>query len=148
MFRLAVLVKGIDGAVELVAAVVLLLAGAQVPRLVADVVTHDLLGPSDGTLARHLVAGTAEFASGDQPLVVAYLALHAVLKLGLVVALLRRWHAAYPVAMVVLAIFVAAELARAVATGSVVLPVLAAFDLAVLALVWREYRGLRRGAPS
>ena len=149
LFRLAVLAKGLDGAVELVAAVVLLaLSAAEVPRLVADVVTRDLLGPPDGTLARHFVAGTAEFASGNRTFVVVYLALHGLIKLALVVALLKRWRPAYPAAMVVLGLFVAYELARAVSTGSIVLPFLAVFDLAILVLVWREYRLLtRRPAP-
>jgi uncharacterized membrane protein len=145
LFRLAVLIKGLDGAVELVAAVVLLaLSAAEVPRLVADVVTRDLLGPPDGTLARHFVAGTAEFASGNRTFVVVYLALHGLIKLALVVALLKRWRPAYPAAIVVLGSFVAYEIVRAVSTGSVVLPFLAAFDLAILVLVWREYKLLTR----
>lgn len=145
LFRVALLAKGLDGAVELAAALVLLvLSQAELPRLVGDVVTRDLLGPPDGALARHFVAGTAEFASGNRTFVVVYLALHAVVKLALVVALLRRWRAAYPVAVVVLALFVGYEVYRAIVTGSVVLPFLAALDLAVLVLVWREYRSLTR----
>ena len=143
LFRLAVLFKGLDGAVEAVAAVVLLLLpGQDVPRLVADVVMRDLLGPPDGTLARHVVAGTAEFASGDRGFVVAYLALHGAVKLALAVALLRRWRPAYPAAAVVLGAFVGYEVYRAVRTGSVLLPFLAALDVAVIVLVWREYRRL------
>lgn len=147
LFRVAVLVKGLDGAAELVVAVVLLLVPQQaVARLVADVVTRDLLGPPDGTLARHVVAGTAEFASGNRTFVLVYLVLHGLIKLALVVALLRKWRPAYPVAMVVLGVFVAYEVYRATQTGSVLLPILAAFDVAVIVLVWREYRALRPGS--
>ena len=103
LFRVAVLVKGLDGAIELIMAVVLLALPQQaVHRLVADVVTRDLLGPPDGALSRHFVAGTAEFASGNRTFVLLYLALHGVIKLALVVALLREWRAAYPVAIAVL----------------------------------------------
>lgn len=144
LVRIAVLVKGLDGAAELVVAIVLLLLPQQtVHRLVADVITRDLLGPPDGTLARHVVAGTAEFASGRSSFVLLYLALHGVIKLALVVALLRGWSAAYPVAVVVLGIFVGYEVYRATQTGSLLLPFLAAFDIAVIALVWREYRAVR-----
>ncbi len=149
LFRIALLVKGVDGAVELIAAVVLLVVSGQaVHRLVADVLAHDLVGPPDGTLARHLVAGTAEFASGNRTFAVVYLALHGVLKLLLVVALLRHWVPAYPVAVVVLGLFVIYELYRAVHTGSVVLPFLAALDVAIIVLVLREYRELRRAQRS
>jgi uncharacterized membrane protein len=147
LFRVAVLVKGLDGAVELVVAIVLLLLPRQaVHRLVADVVTRDLLGPPDGALSRHVVAGTAEFASGNRTFVLVYLALHGVIKLALVVALLREWRAAYPVAIAVLTVFVGYEVYRATQTGSLLLPFLAVFDVAVIALVWREYRALRLGS--
>jgi uncharacterized membrane protein len=145
LFRLAMFVKGLDGAVELIGAIVLLLVPATlVNHLVADVVSRDLVGSPDGFLARHLVAGTAEFASGNRTFVILYLGLHGVVKLALVVALLRRWMPAYPVAAVVLSVFVAYELYRAVRTGSVVLPLLAAVDILIIVMVVREYLLLRR----
>jgi uncharacterized membrane protein len=117
---------------------------AAVHQLVADVLARDLLGRPDGFLARHLVAGTAEFASGNRTFVVLYLGLHGVVKIALVVALLRHWLPAYPVAVAVLAAFVAYEIYRAVHTGSVLLPFLAALDVVVIVLIIREYRLLRR----
>jgi uncharacterized membrane protein len=145
LFRIALLVKGLDGAAELLGALVLLIVpAATVHQLVADVLARDLLGPPSGFLARHLVAGTDEFASGNRTFVVAYLALHGIVKLALVFALLRHWLPAYPVAMVVLALFVGYELYRAVNIGSVLLPFLAAIDVVVIVLIVREYRMLRR----
>ena len=145
LFRLAMFVKGLDGAIELIGAIVLLLVPATlVNHLVADVISRDLVGSPDSFLARHLVAGTAEFASGNRTFVILYLGLHGVVKLALVVALLRRWMPAYPVAAVVLSVFVAYELYRAVRTGSVVLPLLAAVDVLIIIMVIREYLLLRR----
>src|SRR5687767_15634706 len=87
-FRAALLLKALDGAAELVGAVALLLVpAATVHRLVAEIVSRDLLGPPDGFLTRHLVAGTAEFASGSRAFVLVYLGLHGVVKLALVWAL-------------------------------------------------------------
>ncbi len=138
-------VKGIDGAVELVGGVLLLLVSqSEVQKVIAAVVTHDLLGPPDGSLSRHFVTGTAEFASGDRTFAVAYLLLHGVIKVALVIALLRHWLPAYPVAVVVLGAFVVYEIYRATQTGSVLLPLLAVLDILVIALVIREYRALRR----
>jgi uncharacterized membrane protein len=145
LFRIALLVKAVDGAAELVGALVLLtVPGAALASLVNDIVARDLLGPPDGSLARHFEAGTAEFVSGSRMFAVVYLALHGVVKLALVVALLlRRWQPAYPVAALVLGVFVAYELYRATRTGSVLLPLLAALDLAIIWLIVREYRLLR-----
>jgi uncharacterized membrane protein len=141
LFKAALVVKGLDGAAELVGAVALLLVpAATVQHLIAEVVSRDLLGPPDGFLTRHLVAGTAEFASGDRTFVLVYLGLHGVVKLALVWALLRKWRPAYPVAAAVLAVFVGYELIRAVHTGSVLLPLLAALDVVIIVLILREYR--------
>lgn len=145
LFRIAMLVKGIDGALELIGGVLLLVVSqAAVQRVITDVVTHDLLGPPDGSLTRHFVAGTAEFASGDRTFAVLYLLLHGAIKVALVVALVRHWLPAYPVAIVVLGLFVVYEIYRATQTGSVLLPLLAVVDIAVIVLVIREYRALRR----
>jgi uncharacterized membrane protein len=145
LFKAALLVKGVDGAAEVLAAVVLLLVpAATVQRLVADVLSRDLLGPPDGVLARHLVAGAAEFASGNRTFVVVYLGLHGVIKLALVAALLRRWLPAYPIAVVVLGVFVGYEVYRATRTGSILLPFLAVVDIAIIVVIVREYRLLRR----
>ena len=144
LFRIALLVKAVDGAAELVGALVLLtVPGAALASLVNHIVARDLLGPPDGSLARHFEAGTAEFVSGSRTFAVVYLALHGVVKLALVVALLRRWQPAYPVAALVLGVFVAYELYRATRTGSVLLPFLAALDLAIIGLIVREYRLMR-----
>ena len=143
LFRLALLIKAVDGAAELLGALVLLaVPGAALHALVSAVLSRDLLGPPDGTLARHFEAGTAEFVSGNRTFAVVYLGLHGLVKLGLVAALLGRRRAAYPVAAVVLGVFVAYELYRATQTGSLLLPVLAVLDLAIIVLIIREYRQL------
>jgi uncharacterized membrane protein len=145
LFRIAMAVKGIDGAIELVGGVLLLLVSqTEVQKVITVVVTHDLLGPPDGSLSRHFVAGTAQFASGDRTFAVLYLLLHGAIKVALVIALLRHWLPAYPVAVVVLGAFVVYEIYRATQTGSVLLPLLAVLDILVIALVIREYLALRR----
>ena len=145
LFRAALLVKGLDGAAELVAAVVLaLVPAATIHRLVADVLVRDLPGSAHGALARHVETVTDAFATGDRTFAVAYLGLHGLVKLGLVVALARRVLPAYPVAAVVLTGFVGYELWRAALTGSLLLPVLAVLDAAIVVAVVREYRLLRR----
>jgi len=149
LFKVALLVKGVDGAAELIAAVVLMLVpGTTVHRLVADVLARDLLGSADGWLARHFVTVTDQFAAGNRTFAVVYLGLHGVVKLALVGALLRRWLPAYPVAIAVLGAFVVYELYRATRTGSIVLPVLAVVDIVIIVVIVREYRLLRCQRPG
>jgi uncharacterized membrane protein len=144
LFRLALGIKAVDGAGELIAALALLLVpGAVVHAVVNAIISRDLLGPPDGSLARHFVAGTGGFESGNRAFAVIYLGLHGMVKLALVVALQRSWRPAYPTALVVLGAFVIYELYRATQTGSLLLPFLAGLDVAVIVLIFREYRLLR-----
>ncbi len=151
LFRAALVVKAVDGAAEVLAALVLgLLPSATVHELVAAVLARDLLGPPEGALSRHLLTLSDQFAAGSRTFAVVYLGLHGVVKLALVAALWRRWLPAYPVAAAVLGAFVVYELYRAARTGSVLLPVLAAVDIAIVVVVVREYRLIRgrRGRPA
>jgi uncharacterized membrane protein len=146
LFRIAVAIKGVDGGVQVVAAIALLFVPpALVLRLARAVITRDLLGDPSGTLAGHLQEAAGHFAGGSTRwFAISYLLLHGLIKLGLVVALLRRILPAFPVAVVVLAAFVVYELIRAVHTHSIALPFFAALDVAIIVLVIREYLQLRR----
>jgi uncharacterized membrane protein len=144
LLRAALFVKGLDGAVELLAGVALLVVGSRgLDGLTRAVVGHHLLGSPNGALAERFAAGEAALAGGDRTFAVVYLVLHGLVKLGLVVALLREVPAAYPVAVGVLGVFCASEAYLAVDRGSGSMGVAAALDLALVVLVLREYRRLR-----
>ncbi|MGY1760916.1 DUF2127 domain-containing protein [Geodermatophilus sp. SYSU D00779] len=146
LLHAALLLKGLDGAVELLAGVALALVGPrELGELTQRVVAHHLLGSPRGALAERFTAGEAALSGGDRTFAVVYLTLHGLVKLGLVVALLRELRPAYPVAIGVLAVFVGYEAYRAVRTGSSALWAAAALDLAITVLVVREYRRLTAG---
>jgi uncharacterized membrane protein len=149
LFRVALLLKGLDGAVELLAAMALAVVTPDVldgfVRLVLD---HHLLGGPHSDLATRFAAGEEQVLGSGRTFAVVYLALHGVVKCGLVVAMARRIRPAYPVAAVVLGLLVIYELYRATRTGSVLLPAFAALDLFIIALIIREYLRLRRGAVA
>lgn len=110
--------------------------------LVQLVLDHHLLGGPHSALAERFATGEEHLVGSDRTFAVVYLLLHGLTKCGLVIALARRVRPAYPVAVVVLGGFVGYEIYRAVQTGSVLLPVLAAIDVLVIVLVIREYRRL------
>ena len=148
LLRAALLLKGLDGAVELLAGVALAVVGArELGGLTRRVVEHHLLGSPRGALAERFAAGEAALTGGDRTFAVVYLIAHGLVKLGLVVALLREVRPAYPLAIGVLAVFVVYEALRAARTGSAALWAAAALDLAVIALVLREYRRLTAARP-
>ncbi len=148
LLRAVLFLKGLDGAVELLAGTALAVVGPrELGALARRVVEHHLLGSPRGALAERFAAGEAALSGGDRTFAVVYLTLHGLLKLGLVVALLRELRPAYPVAIAVLAVFVVYEVYRAVRTGSWALWAAAALDLVIAGLVVREYRRLTAWRP-
>jgi uncharacterized membrane protein len=145
LFDVAIAIKGIDGAIQIIGAIVLFfIPPSAITGLANSIVTRDLLGDQEGTLARHLTKAAADFAGGDtRTFALVYLLLHGLIKVGLVLALLRKIMPAYPIATVILGGFVIYELYRAVRTGSIALPIFAAIDIVIIILVLREYRQLR-----
>ena len=146
LFKVAVALKGLDGLGQLVLGIVLIfIPPTLITGLANDVVTRDLLGDPNGTLSTHLQTAAHDFADGtSRTFAIGYLLLHAVIKLGLVAALLRKVLPLYPVAAVVLGAFVVYEIVRAVHTHSIALPIFAAIDVVIIVLVVREYFQLRR----
>ncbi|WP_051386250.1 DUF2127 domain-containing protein [Actinokineospora inagensis] len=145
LFRLAMLLKGADGVLQLLGGLLLAVVPTTVISGLANaVITRDMLGDPNGTLAHHLSRAVRDFGnSGTRVFAIVYLLLHGVVKLGLVLAMVRKIKPAYPVAVLVLAAFVVYEVYRAVHTGSIALPFFAAMDVLVIILVIREYRHLR-----
>jgi uncharacterized membrane protein len=146
MFAIAVTLKGIDGGLQFLGALLLMVIP---PTLITGVtnliITRDLLGDPNGTLSTHLAAAADHFANGSTRwFAILYLLAHGVIKLVLVWALLKHVLWMFPVSVLVLAGFVVYEVWRAAHTHSVALPIFAALDVVIIALVIREYRKLRR----
>jgi uncharacterized membrane protein len=146
LFRLAVALKGIDGGLQFLGGLLLIVIPPTViTGLANDVITRDLLGDPNGKLASHLQAAANHFADGNTRwFAIIYLLAHGVIKLALVWALVKHVLPAFPIAVVVLTGFVVYEVWRAVHTHSISLPIFAALDVLIILLVIREYRNLRR----
>jgi uncharacterized membrane protein len=146
LFDVAIAIKGIDGGIQVIGAIVLaIIPPSVITGLANAIITRDLLGDQEGTLARHMSKAAQDFAGGDtRVFAIIYLLLHGLIKVGLVLALLRKLMPAYPIAVVVLGGFVVYELYRAVRTHSIALPIFAAIDIVIIVMVIREYRQLRQ----
>ncbi|HEX4702777.1 MAG TPA: DUF2127 domain-containing protein [Pseudonocardiaceae bacterium] len=146
MFKVAITIKGIDGGLQFLGALLLMVIPPTLITGIANaIITRDLLGDPNGTLSTHLATAADHFANGSSRwFAIIYLLAHGVIKLALVWALIKRVMVAFPIAVVVLAAFVVYELWRAVHTHSIALPIFAAIDVVIIVLVIREYRKLRR----
>jgi len=140
----AILVKGVDGALEALAGMIIAITGPErVYEWVIRITAPELTGHHP---ALHAIrSGATRLAESSHEFVIFYLLVHGVLKLGVVVALLRGGgRLVFPVASLILGAFVVymgSELARHW-SGWVLSFLL--FDLLTLLLVLNEWRNVSR----
>lgn len=92
LFRIAITVKGLDGGLQLLGAILLVfIKPSYLAGLAQQALTRDLLGAQDGALAKHFQLATDSFIHGNTRwFAIFYLGLHGIIKLGLVFALLKK----------------------------------------------------------
>lgn len=144
-FEISVLLKGAHALIETVGGLALFfIANDTILRMVRLMTQHELTEDPADFLATHALHLAQGFSIDTQRFYAVYLLSHGVVKLALVVGLLRGKLWAYPASLVVLALFIAYQLYRYSTHGGVGLIVLTLFDILVGALVWHEYRLVRR----
>ena len=147
LFQLGMVVKGLDGILEVAGGVLLAVLGpAGVGRTVTFLTQHELSEDPGDRLARwvvehfgHLAAGTVLFAS-------AYLLVHGAVKVVLAAGLIRGRLGVFPWGLGFLGTFILYQAYRLTVRPSVGLAALTVLDLVIVALVWREYEALRKTA--
>jgi uncharacterized membrane protein len=142
VYYLGVIFKGVDGAVEFVAGLVLLFA-PQLPQTMLGSLSAEAAEqqtPLRVFLANYIESLDDKLASAGVLFLVLYLLLHGAIKLVLVYCLLRRIHAAYPWAIAILVAFLGYQLYTTVVSPSIALVFLDLFDAAIIVLVYLEYR--------
>jgi uncharacterized membrane protein len=145
LFEVSVLLKGAHALVECVGGVVLaFVSTARIVRLVERATLDELSEEPHDFLASHLLAWAHGFSVQTQHFYAFYLLSHGAVKIALVAGLLARKLWAYPASLAALAGFIGYQLYRYTLTHSIGLILLTAFDLLVMALIWHEYRLMRR----
>jgi uncharacterized membrane protein len=140
-FEVGILLKGLNAAMECIAALVLLFASHEtIVRVVGWLVHGELNGGGGGdVVARFLLGAAQRFSVGEQHFAALYLASHGVVKLALVVGLVRDARWAYPASLAVLGLFIFYQLYRMTFAPSLLLAGLTIFDLVVVWLIWHEW---------
>ena len=142
-FDIALVLKGLDGLLELVGGVLLLVVSpATINRLAERLTQHELSQDPHDFIAHRLLRLTANLHH-TQTFGAVYLLTHGLVKLVIVVGLFRREHWAYYVAFVFLGGFVVYQVYRMTYAPSIGLALLTLFDVLIIWLTWREYRAKR-----
>jgi uncharacterized membrane protein len=143
-FEVGIVAKGLDGIVEVVAGLLLLLVTpATINHIVIVITRRELSQDPDDVIATHLLRLTSGLTGSAVRFAAAYLLLHGVVKVVLVVALLRTKLWAYPWTIGFLVVFIVYQLCRIALDPAAWLIALTIFDAAVAWLTWREWRKQR-----
>jgi uncharacterized membrane protein len=144
LFKIGVVIKGIDGALEAIAGVALLFTPTASLRSLVDWLTAGELqeDPTD-FVATHLVWIANHLSIGTKYFAAAYLLGYGLVKMGLAAGLLRGKLWAYPAALTVLGLFLGYQIYRFSHTHSIGLALVSLLDLIILALIWRDYQYLK-----
>jgi uncharacterized membrane protein len=145
VFEVGIIGKGLNGAAELIGGVLLLLLRPDRIHHVVVALTQGELSEDPGDFVATHLLHTASGLTGNAVLFGAvYLLAHGVVKVALVIALLLNKIWAYPWMIVVLVVFIGYQLYRIALNPTAGLIALTVFDVAIVALTWREYGQQRR----
>jgi uncharacterized membrane protein len=145
VYRVGIVLKGVDGLVEVVAGLLLWFAPGLLRSLLVPLEQIDADDRSVRIFIAHL-AGRADsdLAQGAPVLVILFLMSHGLIKLVLVYCLLKEYRWVYPYALGVLVLFALYQIYVLVRAPGLGFALLTALDLLIIWLVWREWGALRR----
>jgi len=141
LFDTALIIKAVNGALEIISAVLILLVPPSLVLKIAAFATSGEVAQDPGDVVAAWLGSVAQsFAVHTHYFLALYLALHGAVKVLLVVGILSGKRLAYPLFMFSLAVFGGYEAYRGIFRGELLLEALAVFDFAVLILTSYEYR--------
>ena len=144
-FRITITLKGLDGLLEVIGGIVLLVVSpASIEHIVRFFTAHELAQDPHDFIASHLLHSASQLTRSATVYGGIYLLSHGITKVVLVVLVLKDKLWAYPLIIALLLVFIVYQVYRLTYRVSFGLVVLTLFDMLVVWLTWREYRIKRR----
>jgi uncharacterized membrane protein len=144
-YRIGLVIKGLDGLIEFVGGIILLLVSRDTIHGVIGSLTRGELSENPHSfIINSLNSLDSRLTHGIQIFAALYLIGYGLVKMGLAVALLKRLYGAYRPAIIILSAFLIYQIYQIGYTHSKLLIGLTTLDAIVLALVIWEYRRSKR----
>jgi uncharacterized membrane protein len=144
-FEVAITLKGLDGVLEVIGGLLLLVVTpSTINRVVAALTAHELSQDPHDFIANHLLNMAHGLTTSSVLFGSLYLLSHGLVKVVLVVALLKNRLWAYPWMIAFLLVFIVYQLYRIALFPTLGLTALTVFDLVVVWLTVREYQRHRQ----
>ncbi|MGN8025773.1 DUF2127 domain-containing protein [Microbacterium sp. 22242] len=141
VFAVSIVLKGLDGAVELIGGLILLfISPARLREWLGDVVSFVLVGHERSPVFHWAIHLGDSWGTRTTLFAAAYLLLHGVIKVVLVWALLRQQLWAYPWMLAALGVFIALQCYELITRFSWAMLALTLFDVFIVILTAREWQ--------
>ena len=141
LFELGVSLKFLNGMLEVIGGIFLFFSTPRsLSKLAATLLTNELLEDPKDLVANTLLHAVQGLSANAQIFARAYLLVHGIVKVGLVIALWNKKLWAYPLAGVVLVLFTIYQVYLFSHSRSLFQLVLTVVDVVILLLLWSEYR--------
>ncbi|MFA6322708.1 MAG: DUF2127 domain-containing protein [Candidatus Buchananbacteria bacterium] len=142
-FNIVVAIKGIDGLLELIIGLTLLLIKTTtLDYLVITLTQPELLHDPNDIFSNYLLNSANSLSVSTQHFIGIYLLLNGLIKIILVYSLLKNKRWAYPFAIVFLGFFIIFQILKLASSFSIILLALTLLDIIIIALAIHEYKRL------
>jgi uncharacterized membrane protein len=139
-FRVSLILKGLDGVLEVIGGVMLLIISPrQIGSIARFLTQHELSEDPHDVIANSLLHLTSSLSVSASLFGAAYLFLHGLVKIVLVWAVLKDKLWAYPWMIGFLLVFIVYQSYQIAVGFSWSLTLLTVFDIFIVYLTWREY---------
>ena len=143
-YEVGILIKGIDGAFELIGGLFLLVVPrSDILHITSSLTRNELANDPHDFFARHIVQAGHALAGGSHWFAALFLLTHGIVKVGLVTALLLQKLWAYPWALGALGLFLVYQIYLLAVRPTFSMWFLSILDAVIIWLVWREWRKVR-----
>lgn len=143
IFVAGIVFKALNAALEIVGGTLLLFTGATT-HFIEYLAKGELIEDPTDFVANTVQQYIPYLSEHTQLFAAVYLLSHGIIKIFLSVGLLRGKLWAYPVAIVVFALFIVYQIYRYTYTHSFFLILLTLFDLLIIWLTWHEYKRVQK----
>jgi len=146
IFEYGILIKGIDGLIELVTTIALVFLSPRHLQGLVLLATHrELVDDPNDVIANFLINASHQFTDGGRLFLIVYLLVHAAIKLISVIGILRNKLWAYPFSLITLGALTLYQLYDIFFINPSVFVIgLTVLDLLILGLIWREYQKVKK----
>jgi uncharacterized membrane protein len=149
LFVISIVIKGIDGFLELVGGIILLaIKSGSLTTIVHTIFQHELVQDPTDLLANYLINASQHLSISAISFASVYLIIHGIIKLGIVFAISFKQLWAYLSAGIILFFFIIYQLIRILKSHSLILLFLTLIDILIIILLRFEYKKVKNKKPN